>query len=481
MLLLALLVSLTLPTIAQNGSSAILTSGGTIVHNSSSATQVNVYANNVITSNNLSIGFAIDHHWNIWLNTPSYAKLAEAANFKLISVYDSSDDSGVSIQPCTYWNETTHTGIFNWANIDALVESFYQIGAQPIICLGGTAGSTKVYFPSGMNINATTSLPSPQDYANYAAAWVAHFKAVGLPVEYYEIFNEIEQLYFVNNTNYNAAELSVFFADYMATYTSMHSENNQILVGNDASTYKNFLNYWEAHGGKLDFLAFHKYDCSLTQPDSVGLANVGTKFFTSDGTYYGVVDARQLLNESIPIISSEYGWDAAWENGTDPREQQLVSAVALALTLRQEALLNMQYNLYYCWDSSASWQASIGTGLGFGMVNQDTDQPWYPYYVNEFIGQSLSVGDPIVNSAYSNQNLQTLSWIHSGKLFTLVICTVNTPTTISFGTFVKTGNYSLIDNAFPYTSPEVQTGKLGSNNQITVKGYAVLLLESSLS
>ncbi len=476
-LLIITIVSL-VPSIgsATTSSSKTISSQGLILNNKSG--HIDVDKTTAVTINNLSVGFALDHHWNVWLHTPEYSKLAKEGNFKIISVYDNSLDSQLSFQPCSYWNETTKTGVFNWTDVDAVVSSFYQIGSQPLICLGGTAGSTTVYFPNGMYVDPITSLPSPEDYANYAVAWVEHFKSVGLPVKYYEIFNEIQQLYFPNNTKYNEAELSAFFDVYKMVYEAMHNVNDQILVSSSASTYKNFLNYWVEHGGHLDFLSFHKYVCDKNKPDSTGLATLETKFFTTDNVYYGISDARQVLNKNVPVICSEYGWDAAWATGTDPRNQQMVSAVALALTLRQEVLLGIQYNLYYAWDSSAMWQAKQGTGLGFGMVNQDNNQPWYPYYVNKFLGQSLGVGDRIISSTSTSQDLRTLSWIHNGKIFTLVICTINTPHTIKFGTFASDAVFTLIDDTFSYTTPKVQTGVLGANNQLIVKGYAVVLLES---
>ncbi len=475
-LLAALLASL-LPTsvLAQPTTSKTLTSTGTIVQK---ANYITVNPTTTIATNNLSVGFALDHHWNIWLNTPEYPQLAKNASFKMISLYDSALDSDVSLQPCIYWNELTHSGIFNWTKVDALVRSFLEIGAQPLICLGGTYGEPTVHFPVGMYIDPVTSLPSSEDYANYAVAWVEHFKEVNLPVTYYEIFNEIEWLYYPYNTYFNEGELATFFQVYMAVYNGMHAANDQVMVGNDASTYRNFLDYWVANDGKLDFLAFHKYDCDYDKPETTGLARVESHFLMSDDTYYGISDARKVFGKEIPIICSEYGWDAAWETGTDPRNQQMVSAVALALTLRQEALLNMQYNLYYAWDSSASWQSQQGTGFGFGMINQDNNQPWYPYYVNQFVGQNLAVGDRIIGSTSTSENIRTLAWIHGEKVFTLIICTVNSPLTISFGQYANSGNYSMIDTTYPYTAPQLQIGNLSSNNQLVINGYAVILLES---
>jgi hypothetical protein len=186
------------------------------------------------------------------------------------------------------------------------------------------------------------------------------------------------------------------------------------------------------------------------------------------------------MGSDLPAIASENGWDATFSNGTDPRNQKIVSAVALALTLRQEALSNVQYNLYYVFCSSGSWESRQATsgGFGFGMVNDDGDQPWYPYYTNKLIGQSLSVGDRIVSSNSSSNDLRTLAWIHNGKLYTLVINTVDIPTTITLGSFANSAKFSLIDNTYAYTQPQVQTGIMNTSNELALKGYAVLLLES---
>lgn len=459
--------------------SLIIGSSGEIIKDSS--VHVTVDPSITIASNNLSLGFVLDHHWNEWLDSPRHRQIAQEGNFKLIRIYDFESDSGIRLQPCSYWDEKTMTGIFNWTNVDELIQSFYAIQAEPLICLGGTCGDFTSYFPNGMHLNNNTGLPNPESYASYCAAWVRHFKEVGFPVRFYEIFNEIEQLYFTYDDprNYNEAILSDFFSCFNACYNSMHAENNQVLVGNDASLYRTFLDYWVAHGGKLDFLSFHKYQCTgINEPDNSGLVRAEQRYFESDEIWYSVKDARERINANLPAICSEYGWCAQWTGGTDPRNQQLVSAVALALTLRQEVLLNVQYNLYYAYCSNAVWQSTKGTGFGFGMINDDNLQPWYQYYVNQLIGSNLSVGDLVVTSSSSSSDVRTLAWINNEKLFTLVICKVDSPTTITLGSFANSAKYSLIDNTYAYTEPKVQTGILNANNQLELKGYAVLLVES---
>ena len=149
---------------------------------------VTVDSSKTISVNSLSLGFMLDNEWE-WkgfISNSVRRDLARSVGLKLARVFDYKDGSP---RPCTYWDETTKTGIFNWADIDALVNSIMQIGAEPFFCLGGY-GQNGPRIPSGMVTNPQTNLPYPDSFAAYASEWVKHFKAVGLPVRFYEIVNE---------------------------------------------------------------------------------------------------------------------------------------------------------------------------------------------------------------------------------------------------------------------------------------------------
>lgn len=114
------------------------------------------------------------------------------------------------------------------------------------------------------------------------------------------------------------------------------------------------------------------------------------------------------------------------------------------------------------------------------MVNDDNYKPYYPYFVYKLIGPNLSIGDPIVSSSVTANNLRVLAWEHSGKLYTLLISESNSPTIVNLSGFSTAISYSLIDNSIPYTNAQLQTGVVNASNQVFISGYAVLLLQSNL-
>ncbi len=488
-IILALLVaSLPSLTTASAPSSINIYSSGIITSASSAIVQVNTMQ--TIALNNLSLGTALQSHWINWVRASIDPQLAQNAGIKLVCIYDyqMSCWNWVSLMPCSYWNETTSTGVFNWTYVDSLVNTIYKIGAEPLIVLGGTAGTTQVHFPNGMAINATTGLPNPNSFASYATDWVKHFQSVGLPVRFYDVFNEPELLYLPSDNlkSYNPTELSYIFSLYNASYYAMHRVNSQILVSNDAALYKTFLDYCISVGGKLDYLPFHDYDCNgPSEETSAALATTETRYFVSDSIFYGANDARaKLKNPNLIAVASEANFAATFVNGSDPRLQQVVGAVWLALLLRTEMLQNVQYNAYFCFSDSQSANLALSSntngGFGFGMVNDDNYKPYYPYFVYKLIGPNLSIGDPIVSSSVTANNLRVLAWEHSGKLYTLLISESNSPTIVNLSGFSTAISYSLIDNSIPYTNAQLQTGVVNASNQVFISGYAVLLLQSNL-
>src|SRR4030067_745452 len=140
----------------------------------------------------------------------------------------------------------------------------------------------------------------------------------------------------------------------------MKTENNQILIGNDASLFTRFLNYWKTNGGKLDFFSCHKYDSwGLSYTDSQGLDSAEKKFFGSFDSYHTSVSAaRTLWGQNLPAIATEASFGASSASGTDPRLQQLCGAVWTALMLKGSILSGFDYSCYFQGGSSKSWEVS---------------------------------------------------------------------------------------------------------------------------
>ena len=428
-----------------------------------------------IGTNNLSLGFNLHHDYerSTWYSRSTLSQMGVDINARMIRLLT------YKIESCTSWNDATKTGTFNWQNVDSMIQRVFQTGAQPLITIG-FAYSSGIEIPPGMSLNPATGLPYPDSFAAYCREWVKHFQQVGLPVKYYEIMNEA-WYYFYPNWNWNEAKAQNFLTLYNTAYNAMHTQNSQVLIGNDAALHRRFLDFWKANGGKLDFLSFHKYDCdNLAMDDSTPLSRADRRYFISDSYYYGVKDARQLWGSALPAISSEGNWAAFCSQGTDPRIQQVVGAVYVALALRMAVLENVQYSLYYSFSSSKSWElANKQTGgYGFGMINQDDNKPWYPYYVQYLVGHNLAVGDSLLETSSSSSDVRALSWIHEGTLNTLIACKVNEPRTIRL--LGLTGNLNLfeINEEISYTTPTIQSAQVEVENALVINGYTVILLQT---
>ena len=154
------------------------------------ATQIEITVNqsNIVNTNHFSTGFQLDGpDIRKWLESSELQQLAEEANFKLVRFFEHRLGKA-----CTYWDERTKTGQWDWDDIDQLVEHVFEIGAEPLIALGFVGYDTRrlTSVPNGMSYNLETGLPYPDQWAAYCAEWVKHFKEKGYPVRYYEMINE---------------------------------------------------------------------------------------------------------------------------------------------------------------------------------------------------------------------------------------------------------------------------------------------------
>ena len=165
-------------------------------------------------------------------------------------------------------------------------------------------------------------------------------------------------------------------------------------------------------------------------------------FLRAEKVYYQVEDTdtytvdyvrekwQQERGEWLPLIMSEGNWNAAC-NPTVEKVQQMAGAVRTALVLRMGMLKGQDYNIYYMFSSDSDWEKRVwkGNGNGYGMIDSDLrdsstpsyNNPWYPYYVHEMIGKNLAVGDPIVETTPTSDDIRTLAWINDDKLNILLI------------------------------------------------------------
>jgi hypothetical protein len=437
-------------------------------------TNVTIDTSKTLGQNELSLGFMLDPDWSWWLGNSNRRELARNASFKLIRLFDWKTKSP---RPCISWNDTTRTGAFNWSTIDLIVQRILEIGAEPIFCLGGISGGS-FCGPPDMGIDPGTSLPYPESWAAYCTQWVQHFKTTSLPVRYYEIVNE--PYFFFGWTD--MTKLGNYVTLWNTAARSMRQANSGVLLSQDSIMFTSVLNYWLQYGDDIDFLDFHKYDCYTTE--ETGLYDNDTMFQRAETYHYDIIDGARTKwfnsrGKLLPVIDSESGFSSSWVNGTDPRIQQMAGAVWTALSLRTAALKDVDYNIYYCYASSALYgQPSPTGGFGFGMINSDNNKPWYPYYVNWMFGNNLAVGDTFLASNSTSEGIRCLVWTHNGMTNVLIISKTLQRSDILIQGLSGSARYFKIDERISWQTASMQTGTVDLQSILILFGYTVLLLQT---
>jgi hypothetical protein len=445
-----------------------------------------VITDDVIGTNNLSLGFQLDwYSWIGFVNNAARQQLANDANFKLVRVFDFRK-TDPRLMPCTHWDEATKTGTWDWTNVDSFVQAVYSVGAEPLFCLGWARDNVQNYIPPGMAVNPTTALPYPDSYAAYCRAWVEHFKNTGKPVKHYQIMNE-PAAYF-GWTPPSTTKLGYYVELWNAAARAMRQVTPDVMLSQDCITRKGVLEYWIQHGDDIDMLDFHKYDTfDYPSPytDAELLAIAETRYFETGSTAWGVEDARQMWHDArggwLPVINSESNINSAADQGTDPDIQTMIGATWTALVLRTGILKGVSYNVYFEFSSSKSWELDNkqSGGWGFGMINSDNTKPHYPYYVHHMIGNNLDVGDPILETRYASSDVRTLAWNHDQTLNILLICRVDQPRTVYLNGVQGQLNVLRIDNNVSSENPSIQSDIISANDPIFLDGYSVVLIQTA--
>jgi hypothetical protein len=450
-----------------------------------------------IGTNQLVVGTQIDFG-NVATFAASTARqtIAKNINVGLIRFFDihvGYASNSYSYQPCRSWNEDAKTGSFVWTTADDVVKAIFAIGAEPMIGLGYAGYNPGlVHRPSGMRINPTTLLPAPATWAAYCAAWVQHFKSVGLPVRFYQIVNEPFAYY---GWTPNTTRLAYYGALYNESYKAMKAIDSSLIIDFDCNYQQTVLDYFIKNHIYIDAIDYHKYDGQgailpteqyyKTDPALFTLAEKEhftdgypfAKSVTNAKAYYESATGRKVL-----MINSESNVNAAWRNGTDPRNVQMNGTIWDALVLRKEILLGLNYDIRFTFSGSKSYALTKPNGYGFGMIDSDNNKPWYPYWLYKMIFSNLKVGDTLYQSTATSANIRSLAWKHNGLNNLLLICMSPSDETIQLSTKMNSVNYSLIDNSISFLNSATQLGTLTSSTgsyNITFKGYSVLLMQGT--
>ena len=321
--------------------------------NPGSLEEITIYSEQVIGTNKLTLGVNLDwHRWSTFIDQPLQRQMAQEAGLELIRVFDFRKISNYGysdLMPCKYWDDNPSSQIWDWTQVDLLVQSIFESRAEPLFCLGWARDNIENYLPPNMPVNPETGLPNPQTYAAYAREWVKHFETTDWPVRYYEIMNEP---FYYFGWSYSE-KLENYAELWNVTALAMRAENPQVRLSNDAITMRMVLDYWLDNGIDVDYLDFHKYDAEYIgqYSDDEMLSRAENRMFQTYGSFYGVNEARNKWfnsrGELLQVINSESNYNCAWESGTDPKIQQMIGGVWLGLVLRTEMIEQVDYHLYF--------------------------------------------------------------------------------------------------------------------------------------
>jgi hypothetical protein len=446
--------------------------------------EVDVNPSTTVVSNPLALGFGLAFgQTGNFVDKSSYQSLAKNAKFGYARIFDFHFGySGGYNHPCTAWNEGAGTGTFTWTNVDLLVNALINLGIEPIICFGfvDSDGFVDACVPTGMALDGVTGLPAPATYAKYLEYWVNHFASEGLNVEYYEIINE-PWLYHGTND----VKMGYYQAVYDAVQPAIKAIDATLLVGINGDSREYVVDYWIANAGAdMDFMALHKYDSGTVgaYTDAQMFSRAETRKLESDGFWYSPADVKSLIEayqgSAIEILDTESNFNSTTGSGSDPDIQTMTGAVWLALKLRAELLAGLDLAVYWRFAESQAFARDKPTGgWGLCMVNADNNLPYYPYFVQWMLGQRLSVGDTILSSSSSSDDLRALAWRHTDDdtLSVLLIHLSTEEETVVVSGVPGDATLTFVDNE---VQQSYQTTTVTAGDMITLSGYTVALLHS---
>jgi len=444
---------------------------------------VTVNPSNTVRTNVFTPGFQLDDDINRWPASSTLQQLSEDADLKLVRFFSH------RVEPCTYWYESSKTGSWNWGEVDGLVEDILAIGAEPLITLGFYSWAIDgIVDPRGMATNPTTGLPYAESWGAYCAEWVKHFKQKGYPVRYYEIVNEPYHYWKDDGWPSAQPKLSYYVQLYNAASIKMKAQNSNVKLSSDACIMKGVLDYFISNGERLDYISYHGYGSgSLSTSDQSIFSAAETNYIGQSTSYYGVEETKRRYKAArgfdLDVIKTENNLCYVYRSGTDPRIQQMQGALYQALTYRTFMEKGYLHNVYFHFASRPSDYYNLPSGgYGFGMVSLDNyGDVWYPYLATKMIGTNLDVGDIIVESESSSNDLRVISWIHNNRLKILLIHKSTGYNYINLQGLSGTFTYQKISNAISWRNAAIQTGSISASQTLTFNGYTIMLLDGESS
>jgi hypothetical protein len=366
---------------------------------------INVNSSYVIGANNMVLGTQLTFDDMKYFPDDNVGQtLMRNTGLKLVRVFD--DDFEVmankgQIPPIVVsWNETSHSGTYNWTVVDRVIQSIYSSGAEPMIVLMSkmalNANAAERIFKNGFDPNsATYNLPNVFDAESYARAWAAHMKEKGFPIKYWEIGNEIETWLFTDMGNSwqfffsteESTKAGCFATIYNRTVTAIKQVYPSASVSFDFVWFRGMIDWWVSNynGTPIDRIDFHRYESHVIgNPNDSALFGTAQSMDEGDFTFWSgsnpiLAQQKYYSGEGVrlPIYDTECNMGSVSGVSDEPRIVQMSGAVYTALVLKTEILKGVSYHVYYDWQANLPWEQTRNPPTyGFGLINDANHQPW---------------------------------------------------------------------------------------------------------
>ncbi len=488
----------------------------------------------VIGENRLEIALDYGYHWDRYFNLTSAIRRAHEVGFKMARIHLRTLYKGIRYPPTPSlgWNPENHSSIgYDWSMLDYWIKGVVQNWSMtPIMSIGGPKNLT---IPEGMpyiDLGNGKILPNPEDFAQYFADVAKHI-VVDLNVSpvYLEVMNEP---YIKNDTVallyinlYNTVRSRV--AEVLEPYNKQLGVD--VLLGInyiDRAPHlkKPFFKYVYENVEDMEFASVHDYPggwghCFSPWADNPEFTfyppNNKHGWFTDDVainrtyelTYLHGMDPRITFEEmrarwvekfghDLLLLNTEANFNSAWKNGSDPRSQNLISAVVHAIMLKNFAIDGFSYYTFFQLASMHTPESPMYKYGGFGLAIMNwtpPHSPFAPYLVAYLWGRYMDRGSDIVAYKVSNPDLVDVLPTRRGDSYKIwIINKVDSAVTVKIDTkhmcFYNVQMYILDSQSYQqrYSPQEdrVIFGKRGIRMtslkhpfKFKLKGYTVAVIE----
>ena len=427
----------------------------------------------ILWENNLSVSFDYGYYWDSYFYIKSaYEKVREVgfvmARRHLFTLY-----RGVRWppSPCIEWDPIHHRSKgYDWSMLDRWIIGVKENWSlTPLMSIGGPKYH---HVPKNMPkipLGRDRYLPAAIDFAQYFADITKHI-VVDLDISpiYLEVINEpyipsdaVAQMYV---KLYNTVRRKV--AEVLKPYNKTLGKDVFLginYIDRFTNLRKPFFEYIYEGVDDLEFASVHSYPGGWGHPFSPWVNNPNHIFFppnnqygwftdevvinrTYQYTYLHGIDPRITFKEmrrrwkekfghDLILMVTEANLNSAWQGGSDPRQQNLISAVVHAIMLKNYALDGFSQYFFFQLASMHNPDSPMYRYGGFGLAIMNwtpPHDPFAPYLVAYLWGNYMTSGGYALNYDISNPSLVDVLPIKVGNTYRIwIVNKVDSAVTVS--------------------------------------------------